>query len=44
MEGPSSLELQGLDGDAEMVLRTMDEIRRLLRDKATADIRQFAGL
>lgn len=39
-----SLEIQGLDSDAEMVLRTMEEIRGLLRVKATPEIRRLAGL
>lgn len=39
-----SLELQGLGADADMVLRTMDEIRSLLRDKGTADMKRLAGL
>jgi hypothetical protein len=39
-----SLDIRGLEADAEMVRRTMDEIRRLIRDKDTADIKRLAGL
>jgi len=39
-----SLDIRGLDADAEMVRRTMDEIRGLIRDKGTAEIKRFAGL
>lgn len=39
-----SLDIRGLDADAEMVRRTMDEIRNLIRNKGTADIKRLAGL
>ncbi len=39
-----SLDIRGLDADAEMVRRTMDEIRNLIRDKGTADIKRLVEL
>ena len=38
------LDVGGLPGYAALVLRAMDEVRDLLRDKGRADVRQAAGL
>ena len=38
------LDVADLPGHAALVLRAMDEVRDLLRDKGTADVRRAAGL
>lgn len=39
-----SLDVQHLSDYARLVTRAMDEIRQLLRDKGTADVKRFAGV
>jgi hypothetical protein len=42
--GGGSLDVRGLDDYALLVTRAMDEIRQLLRDKGTSEVKRFAGV